>query len=106
MDIKDTLVMKLADKHANAFIKEFTTDEDGVITGHVGVLPTNALSTSCVILINLAVNGVPTQYAVTLYQIKLVHGHSYNLDLEVGLNGNISVMNWANQSWTGEVTLN
>lgn len=106
MDIKDTLVMKLADKHANAFIKEFTTDKDGVITGHVGVLPTNALSTSCVILINLAVNGVPTQYAVTLYQIKLVHGHSYNLDLEVGLNGNINVMNWANQSWTGEVTLN
>ena len=58
------------------------------------------------VLINMAVNGIPTQYVITLSQIKFVHGHSYNLDVKVGLNGNINVMNWANQSWTGEVTLN
>ena len=106
MAIQDTLVMKMADKHANAFIKEFTTNEDGSITGHVGILPTNSMSTSSVVLINMAVNGIPTQYVITLSQIKFVHGHSYNLDVKVGLNGNINVMNWANQSWTGEVTLN
>ena len=104
--IKDTLVMKMADKHANTFIKDFEVHDDGSMVGSVGILPTNSMSTASVVLINLAVNGIPTQYVITLSQIKFVHGHSYNLDVEVGLNGNINVLNWANQSWTGEVTLN
>ena len=103
--IKDTLVMKMADKHANTFIKDFEVHDDGSMVGSVGILPTNSMSTASVVLINLAVNGIPTQYVITLSQIKFVHGHSYNLDVEVGLNGNINVLNWANQSWTGEVTL-
>ena len=103
--IQDTLVMKMADKHANAFIKDFEVHDDGSMVGSVGILPTNSMSTASVVLINLAVNGIPTQYVITLSQIKFVHGHSYNLDVEVGLNGNINVLNWANQSWTGEVTL-
>ena len=106
LDIKDTLVMKRADKKSRAIIREFETEEDGSIVGSTGILPTNAMSTQSLILINLAVNGIPTQYVVCLSQIKFVHGHSYNLDVQVDADGNINVMNWANQAWTGEVTLN
>ncbi len=106
MDIKDTLVMKKADKRARTYIREFTDNGDGSLTGAVGALPTNSMSTMTVILINAAVNGVPTQYAIALSQMKFFHGHSYNLDLQLDLDGNIHVMNWANQSWTGEVKLN
>ena len=104
--LKDTLVMKRADKKSNTFIKEVTEDEHGYLIGSACILPTNSMSTASVILINLAVNGVPTQYVITLSQIKFFHGHSYNLEVEVGLDGNINVLNWANQSWTGEVSLN
>jgi hypothetical protein len=104
--VADTLKMKLADKYSRVSIKEFSVGEDGSITGHTGVLPTNAMSTTMVILVNVAVNGIPTQYLVPLYKMVLYHGHSYNLELEIGLDGDIRVMNWANQAWNGEVTFN
>ena len=104
MSIQDTLKMKLADKRSRVSITEFEKDEQtGVIVGDIGVLPTDAMSTNMVILINMAVNGIPTQYLVTLSQLRLYHGHSYNLDLQVNLNGDIYVLNWSNQSWTGSV---
>ena len=104
MSIQDTLKMKLADKRSRVSITEFEKDETtGVIVGDIGVLPTDAMSTNMVILINMAVNGIPTQYLVTLSQLRLYHGHSYNLDLQVNLSGDIYVMNWSNQSWTGSV---
>lgn len=107
MDLRDTLVMKRGDKHARVSIREFTTDPvTGVIAGDIGVLPTNAYSTVGYVLINLAVNGIPTQYVLSLKGMKFFHGHSYDLDLEVDLNGAIRVLNWSNQGWTGEVSFN
>lgn len=107
MDLRDTLVMKRGDKHARVSIRNFTTDPvSGVISGDIGVLPTNAYSTVGYILINLAVNGIPTQYILSLNGMKFFHGHSYDLDLEVDLNGDIRVLNWSNQGWTGEVSFN
>ena len=107
MDIRDTLVMKRGDKHARVSIRDFSTDPaTGVISGDIGVLPTNAYSTVGYVLINLAVNGIPTQYILSLKGMKFFHGHSYNLDLEVDLNGDIRVLNWSNQGWTGEVSFN
>ena len=106
MSLRDTLVMKRGDKHARVTIRDFETTADGKIVCSTGVLPTNSMSTPSLILINLAVNGIPTQYVISLSQIKFFHGHSYNLTVEVKADGNINVMNWANQAWSGEVTLN
>ena len=105
LNLADTLKMKRGDKHAMVTIREFTKDDGGSITGETGILPTNAMSTPTVVLINVAVNGIPTQYMLMLSQMKYFHGHSYKLELELGLHQEIYVMNWANQSWTGEVTL-
>jgi hypothetical protein len=106
MSLQDTLVMKRGDKHARVTIRDFEVTDDGKIIGSTGVLPTNSMSTPSLILFNLAVNGIPTQYVISLSQIKFFHGHSYNLDVQVKADGNINVMNWANQAWSGEVTLN
>lgn len=103
LNLADTLKMKRGEKGSSVFIKEFTTDESGVIHGDVGILPTNAMSTMVTLLINAAVNGIPTQYIVTLSQMKFFHGHSYKLDLDVDINGDIYVMNWANQSWSDSI---
>lgn len=100
--VADTLVMKFSDKHARTFIREFTTEGDR-ITGSACFLPTNAMSTMVLILVNVAVNGIPTQYTVPIYRTIFNHAHSYNLDLEVGLNGQIRVLAWSTQSWTGEI---
>ena len=85
---------------------QFSVNSDGSITGDVGILPTDAMSTMTVILVNMAVNGIPTQYLLPLYSLIFHHGHSYNLNLEIGLDGDIRVMSWANQAWTGDVDFN
>ena len=54
----------------------------------------------------MAVNGIPTQYVLSLNGMKFFHGHSYDLDLSVDLDGDIHVMSWSNQGWTGEVSFN
>ena len=106
MNLADTLKIQRGSKYSRASIREFTKDASDAFVGELCILPTDASSTVTVLLVNMAVNGVPTQYLLLLNQMKYFHGHSYNLDLEIGLEGKIRVMNWANQSWTGEVTLN
>lgn len=107
MNLADTLKIQRGSKYSRASIRDFTTDAStNAFVGELCILPTDASSTVTVLLVNMAVNGVPTQYLLLLNQMKYFHGHSYNLDLEIGLDGEIRVMNWANQSWTGEVTLN
>lgn len=105
MDIRDTLKMKRGDKYCRTFIKDFVL-EDGRIVGETGVLPTDAMSTTTVITVNVAVNGIPTQYLVVINKRRYFHGHSYNIDLEVGLDGDIRVMNWSSQSWAGNMYFN
>lgn len=102
MDIADTLKMKKGDKYCRTFIKEFTRVGDRIV-GETGILPTDAMSTTTVITVNMAVNGIPTQYLVVINQRRYFHGHSYRVDLEVGLDGDIRVMNWSSQSWAGEM---
>ncbi len=105
LNVEDTLEMKKADKYTRTYIKEFTYNDDGSIEGDIGILPTDCMSTQMVLLFNIAVNGIPTQYVLTLKERKFYHGHSYNMNLSVGLDGNITVLSWANQSWTGELDI-
>ena len=80
-NIADTLVMRIGDKRSWVTLpgEELQTDEDGTITGDIGVLPTLTMSTPIAILINMAINGVPTQYMTLLNEQMLLHARSYNL---------------------------
>lgn len=105
-DISDTLVMKIGDKRSWVTLpgENIQTGEDGTLTGDIGVLPTLAMSTPISILVNIAVNGVPTQYMTLVNEDKLIHSHSYNMEWTISMEeGRITVVTWQNQSWVTDI---
>lgn len=105
-NIADTLVMRIGDKRSWVTLpgSELETDAEGTITGDIGVLPTLTMSTPVAVLINMAVNGVPTQYMTLVNETHLLHARSYNFDWTVKVeDGQISVVTWQNQSWTTDI---
>lgn len=105
-NIADTLVMRMGDKRSWVTLpgSEIETDADGTLTGDIGVLPTLTMSTPVAVLINMAVNGVPTQYMTLVNETHLLHAHSYNFRWTVNVeDGQISVVTWQNQSWTTDI---
>jgi hypothetical protein len=122
-NLADTIPMRMGDKRSwvtirgeDCTITEGTAEkqtEDGqtitypttTITGDVGVLPTNGLSTVFVFLFNLTVNGIPTQYEVTVNKQILYHGRQYPVKITVDGTDDVTVMTWSNQSWTADAVL-
>jgi hypothetical protein len=99
----DTIPMKRGDKSEWVRIQgEDCTLSGDTIYADVAVLPTNAMSTTIVILFNLTINGVPTQFETHIDQKILQHGHSYGMNVRVSLSTGISAMTWYNDSWTTE----
>lgn len=106
-NIADTLVMHLGDKRSWVTLPgdELQVDGNGTITGNIGVLPTLTMSTPIIILINMAINGVPTQYMTLLNEQMLLHARSYNLNWEVSVEEDkIHVVTWQNQSWVTDLS--
>jgi lipopolysaccharide export system protein LptA len=108
-NVSDSIIMQKGDKNTRVVInaKDFTrSEEDGKITltGDVGILPTDIMSTTMYILVNIEVNGVPTQYVAALNSMKFYHGFSYNVKLQVTANEGIFVNTWYNESWTKDLT--
>ena len=80
-------------------LQNFEVRDDKII-GDAYILPLDVRRTYIFILINMAVNGIPTQYVLTLNGIVLEHSRSYNFDLKAGIDGNMTVVNWQNTSIT------
>lgn len=106
-DPSDTLVMLRGSKKEVLHIHRnlFHDNPDGSISGETYILPTNAESTDIVMLLNMAVNGVPTQYMTVLNGMIIKHAHSYNLTLTVSMRNNMVVVNWQNTAWTTDIEL-
>ena len=80
-------------------LQTFEVKDDKII-GDAYILPLDVRRTYIFILINMAVNGIPTQYVLTLNGIILEHARSYDFDLKAGIDGNLTVVNWQNTSLT------
>ena len=80
-------------------LQEFEMQDDKIV-GNAYILPLDVKRTYIFILINMAVNGIPTQYVATLNGIVLEHARSYNFEMEAGVDGNLTVVNWQNTSLT------
>ena len=106
-NIADTLVMRMGDKRAYLRVpggEQRTDEETGTIEGDIGVLPTLTMSTPVSVLVNIAVNGVPTQYMTLVNEPMLLHARSYNLKWEISMeDGRVSVVTWQNQSWVTDL---
>ena len=105
MNEGDTLVMRKGDKRAWVTLNgaSFTEDASGNLSGEICVLPTDARSSIVTILLNMSVNGVPTQYITTLTGMVFEHAKSYNMRFVVSLKNDIVVVNWQNISWTEDL---
>lgn len=80
-------------------LQEFDVRNEKII-GDAYLLPLDVRRTYIFILINMAVNGIPTQYVLTLNGIILESSHSYDFNLKAGVDGNLTVVNWQNTSLT------
>ena len=56
------------------------------------------------IIMNLMVNGVPTQFTYSIVNKVLYAGYSYDYTVNVKIKDNISVANWQETSWSTEVS--
>lgn len=107
--LADTLTMYLGDKNSWVTIDEFTTttatDGTKTIVGKTGVLPTDATSNSIIVLLNLRVNEVNSQYTLMLNKMVMKAAHSYNFNITVNVEDGVSVAVWQNQSWVTDVNM-
>jgi hypothetical protein len=103
----DTIEVRRGDKSEWVRLRgsECTVSQD-TIYGDIGVLPTDAMSTDIVVLFNLTINGVPTQYETTVTKKILRHGHSYKMNAYISMTEGITALTWYNQSWTTDVAFN
>lgn len=102
----DTLKIYLGDKNSWTTIQECKQESSGTLVAETGILPTDARSNSIIVLLNLKVNGVPTQYQMMLNDMLLQAGYSYNYVVTVTIRDGVTVITWQNRSWTEDVVMN
>lgn len=78
---------------------------EGSLMAHCGILPTDATSSSLIVVLHLQVNGIPTQYSMSLNRQIFEPGHSYHYVGEVSVTGGVTVFSWQNISWDTEVEI-
>lgn len=69
------------------------------------VLPTDAISTSVIVLFNLEVNGVPTQYEMMLNQKILRAAYSYHYRGKVTITNGIVAIEWQHIEWDTDIEI-
>lgn len=115
--ITDTLKMRMGSKRGRVVIRQFRqgttiipagegiTVQKECLIGDTGVLPTDARSNSISVLLNLRVNGIPTQYMLLLNKQVLRAAYTYNYRIAVSMENGIVVATWMNYLWGVDVPL-
>ena len=83
----------------DAFIEERA---DGSLYIKCPILPTNAFSTSIIVVFNLQINGSPTQYEMMLNQKIYQAAYTYHYKGTVSIQNGVSVITWQYVNWSGE----
>lgn len=106
--LADTLVAYPGMKEEQLVIRD---DHPGVLKQgdrlviETAVLPTDATSTSIIVLFNLIVNGMPTQYEMMLNQKVLRAGFSYHYKGVLSIVDGITAIAWQNVAWETDVEI-
>lgn len=106
--LKDTLVAYPGMKEERMVIHD---DHPGVskqkdrLVIETAVLPTDGTSTSLIVLFNLIVNGMPTQYEMMLNQKILRAGFSYHYKGVLSIVDGITAIAWQNVAWETDVEI-
>lgn len=86
----------------DAFIEE---REDGSLYIKCPILPTNAFSTSIIVVFNLQINGSPTQYEMMLNQKIYQAAYTYHYKGKVSIQDGVSVITWQYVNWSDDVPI-
>lgn len=81
-------------------------NDDGSLYVKCPILPTDVFSTPIVVLFNLEVNGIPTQYELMLREKIFRSGYTYHYKGKLDIQNGVTVMTWQYVSWDiGDVPL-
>lgn len=106
--VGDKLPSKLGNKYNRIYVtaesfKNVVINNAKVLEGEIGFLPTDCTSTPVIVIMNLLVNDVPTQYSFSIVGKKFEPGYSYNYLITLDIKDGITVATWQDASWTSDV---
>lgn len=105
-DVGDSIKAEIVPNYNRIYIKEqdIIVQEDRSLRAEICLLPIDNRATPMTIIMNLMVNGVPTQFTYSIVNKVLYAGYSYDYTVNVKIKDNISVANWQETSWSTEVS--
>lgn len=101
-DNREKIVIRKDSQYGDSFIEK---KENGDLYIHCPILPTDAFSSSVIVLFNLEVNGCPTQYEMLLNQKIFRSAYTYHYKGKVKLEDGIAVITWQYVNWEGDVPI-
>lgn len=102
-NVGDSIAAVITENYNRVYIKEVSTQEDGSLRGEICLLPIDNRPTPMFVILNVMVNGVPTQFTFSIVNKVLYAGYSYDYVVTIKIKDNITVANWQETSWTTTV---
>ncbi|MEG1565090.1 MAG: BF2992 family fimbrillin-A clan protein [Bacteroides sp.] len=96
----------IKEKDVKTIRKTFDGKEEECLWGEACLLPIDNRSMPMAVILNLMVNGVPTQFTFSIVNRIFYGGYSYNYVVTVKMSDGITVANWQETSWTTTVHSN
>lgn len=105
-NVGDSIKAEIVANYNRIYIKEseIITQDDKSLRGEICLLPIDNRPTPMTVILNLMVNGVPTQFTYSIVNKVLYAGYSYDYTVNVKIKDNISVANWQETSWSTDVS--
>lgn len=104
--MEDTLQVRVGQYDERVVIRKTNDDDsfirkndDGSLYVKCPILPTDVFSTPIIVLFNLEVNGIPTQYELMLREKIFRSGYTYHYKGELDIQDGVTVMTWQYVSW-------
>lgn len=103
-NVGDDIPAIITDNYHRIYIKEKDIRQDnGNLRGEICLLPIDNRPTPMMVILNLMVNGVPTQFSFSIVNKILEGGYSYDYIVTIKIKDNITVANWQETSWSTTV---
>lgn len=104
-NVGDSIKAEITNNYSRIYIKESEMEilNDCKLKGSVYLLPIDNRPTPMTVILNVMVNGVPTQFTFSIVNKILYAGYSYDYKVSIKIKDNITVANWQETSWSTEV---
>lgn len=105
-NVGDSIAATITDNYNRIYIKDsdITKDATGNLKGKVCLLPIDNRPTPMFVILNVMVNGVPTQFTFSIVNKILYAGYSYDYKVTIKIKDGITVANWQETSWSTSVS--